>query len=110
MREVLKKFGRYFLLDQIAAGGMAEIYRARDASGDGPARLLAIKRIHSGHGNDSEDLKMFRAEINGTMGFTSLSMNGFGVMPLIDGQRPITTSTFGALVVSWPNASCSNTI
>jgi serine/threonine protein kinase len=69
MAEVLKKFGRYFLLDQIAQGGMAEIYRARLASADGAGRLIVIKRIQAGFGNNTEFLGMFRSEIKVTMGF-----------------------------------------
>src|SRR3954471_598939 len=69
MSEVLKKFGRYFLLDQIAQGGMAEIYRARLASPDGAGRLIVIKRIQAGFGNNTEFLQMFRSEIKVTMGF-----------------------------------------
>src|SRR5215210_4921357 len=68
MREVLKKFGRYFLLDQIAQGGMAEIYRARLASREGAGRLLVIKRVQAGYGGNVEFLEMFRSEIKVMMG------------------------------------------
>jgi serine/threonine-protein kinase len=64
-----KKFGRYFLLDLLAQGGMAEIYRARLASADGAGRVIVIKRIQSGHGADQEFIQMFRSEIKVTMGF-----------------------------------------
>lgn len=63
MREVLKKFGRYFLLDQIAQGGMAEIYRARDASRAGAGRLLAIKRVQAGLLGNPEFMQMFNSEV-----------------------------------------------
>jgi serine/threonine-protein kinase len=69
MGEVLKKFGRYFLLDHVAQGGMAEIYRARLASADGAGRLLVIKRIQAGYGANAEFLQMFKSEIKVTMGF-----------------------------------------
>ncbi len=69
MGDVLKKFGRYFLLDHIAQGGMAEIYRARLASTDGAGRLLVIKRIQAGFGANNEFLQMFKSEIKTTMGF-----------------------------------------
>lgn len=68
MAEVLKKFGRYFLLDHIAQGGMAEIYRARLAAPDGAGRLMVIKRIQAGFGTNTEFLQMFRAETRVTMG------------------------------------------
>lgn len=66
--DVLKKFGRYFLLDQMAQGGMAEIYRARLASVDGAGRLLVIKRVQAGYGDNREFLQMFKSEIKVTMG------------------------------------------
>jgi serine/threonine-protein kinase len=69
MGEVLKKFGRYFLLDLVAQGGMAEIYRARLASIDGAGRLIVIKKIQAGYGGNSEFLQMFKSEIKVTMGF-----------------------------------------
>jgi serine/threonine-protein kinase len=69
MGEVLKKFGRYFLLDHIAQGGMAEIYRARLASIDGAGRLLVIKKVQAGFGANTEFLQMFKSEIKVTMGF-----------------------------------------
>ncbi|MGK5089957.1 serine/threonine-protein kinase [Bdellovibrionota bacterium FG-2] len=69
MADVLKKFGRYFLLDQLAQGGMAEIFRARLATIDGAGRLIVIKRIQAGQGENSEFLQMFRSEIKVTMGF-----------------------------------------
>ncbi|MCC7442123.1 MAG: serine/threonine protein kinase [Bdellovibrionales bacterium] len=67
--EVLKKFGKYFLLDRIAQGGMAEIYRARLAASDGAGRLLVIKRVMAGYGTNAEFLEMFKSEIKVTMGF-----------------------------------------
>ncbi|MGK5081859.1 serine/threonine-protein kinase [Bdellovibrionota bacterium FG-1] len=69
MGDVLKKFGRYFLLDHIAQGGMAEIYRARLAAVDGAGRLMVIKRIQAGFGANNEFLQMFKSEIKVTMGF-----------------------------------------
>jgi serine/threonine protein kinase len=69
MQEVLKKFGRYFLLDQVAQGGMAEIFRARQISTEGLGRLLVIKRIQPSYGNNAEFVSMFRSEIKVMMNF-----------------------------------------
>ena len=69
MAEVLKKFGRYFLLDHIAQGGMAEIYRARLASADGAGRIIVIKKVIAGFGHNADFLTMFKSEIQVTMGF-----------------------------------------
>ena len=98
MSEVLKKLGRYFLLDQIAQGGMAEIYRARLTAGDGAGRLIVIKRIQSGFGNNPDFLRMFRSEIKVTMGFNHpniVQLYDFGeeksqpfiVMEYVDGKN-----------------------
>ena len=69
MADVLKKFGRYFLLDHIAQGGMAEIYRARMATVDAAGRILVIKRIQGGFGANAEFLTMFKSETQVTMSF-----------------------------------------
>jgi eukaryotic-like serine/threonine-protein kinase len=98
MAEILKKFGRYFLLDRLAQGGMAEICRARLASVDGSVRLIVIKRIQAGYGANSDFLKMFRSEIKVTMGFNHpniVQLYDFGeeqnqpyiVMELVDGKN-----------------------
>lgn len=98
MSEVLKKFGRYYLLDLIAQGGMAEIYRARPASADGGRRLLVIKRIQAGFGGNNEFQKMFESEIKVTMGFNHpniVQLYDFGeeqkqpyiAMELVDGKN-----------------------
>src|SRR3954471_325814 len=98
MAEVLKKFGRYFLLDQIAQGGMAEICRARLASADGAGRLIVIKRIQASYGGSNEFLQMFKSEIKTTMGFNHpniVQLYDFGeeqnqpyiAMELVDGKN-----------------------
>jgi len=98
MSEVLKKFGRYFLLDLIAQGGMAEIYRARLASKEGAGRLLVIKRIQAGFGSNNEFLQMFKSETKTTMGFNHanvVQLYDFGeennqpfiAMELVDGKN-----------------------
>jgi len=98
MSEVLKKFGRYFLLDHIAQGGMAEIYRARLASVDGAGRLIVIKKVISGFGANKEFLQMFKSEIKVTMGFNHpniVQLYDFGeeqnqpyiAMEMVDGKN-----------------------
>ena len=87
MPEVLKKFGRYILMDHIAQGGMAEIFRARLASVEGGGRILVIKRIQQAYGSNSEFLQMFRAEIKVTMGFNHpniCQLFDFGVRKHVD--------------------------
>lgn len=67
--ESLKKFGRYLLLDRIAQGGMAEIFRARMNSAQGAGRVVVIKRIITGQGDNEEFKKMFDDELNLTANF-----------------------------------------
>src|SRR5436305_11611630 len=98
MAEGPKKFGRYFLLDMVAQGGMAEIYRARLASVEGAGRLLVIKRIQPSYGTNPEFLSMFKSEIKVTMGFNHpniVQLYDFGeeadqpfiAMELVDGKN-----------------------
>ena len=95
---VLKKFGKYFLLDRIGEGGMADIFRARLASKDGDGRFIVIKRIQSIHGNNQEFVNMFRAEVQVTMKFTHPNIvqlydsgeeqsQHFIAMELVDGRN-----------------------
>ena len=44
-RQPLGYLGRYELLFRVAAGGMAEVYAARDTTGVGVRKLYAVKRI-----------------------------------------------------------------
>jgi len=67
---VLKKFGKYFLLDRIGEGGMAEIFRARLATPGSSGRFVVIKRIQGAYSNNAEFVQMFRAEVQVTMRFT----------------------------------------
>lgn len=67
---ILKKFGKYFLLDRVGEGGMAEIFRARLASLDTSGRFIVIKRIMGEHANNQEFVSMFKAEVATTMRFS----------------------------------------
>jgi eukaryotic-like serine/threonine-protein kinase len=51
--------GPYTLLDRIGAGGMGEVYRARDARLD---RTVALKLLPDGSGADREQLARFQRE------------------------------------------------
>jgi serine/threonine protein kinase len=54
-------FGKYLLLGKIARGGMAEIYRARPATGV-PSQLLAIKCMRAHLARESRFVEMFIRE------------------------------------------------
>ena len=53
-----KQFGRYFLTDRIAVGGMAEIYRAKTFGVNGFEKQLAIKRILPSFSADNDFTRM----------------------------------------------------
>lgn len=53
-----KPFGRYVLLNKLAMGGMAEIYKAKTYGVDGFEKQLAIKRILTNYSADKEFIHM----------------------------------------------------
>jgi serine/threonine protein kinase len=62
-----QRFGRYILLDKVAAGGMAEVWRAK-LQGEGQfQRIIAIKKILSHVSEDAEFIQMFTDEANITV-------------------------------------------
>jgi serine/threonine protein kinase len=52
-------FGKYFLVDKIATGGMAEIFKAKTFSHGGFEHLLVIKRILAHLGDNEDFVEMF---------------------------------------------------
>jgi serine/threonine protein kinase len=58
----LEKFGRYFLLDRIAVGGMAEVYRAVTHGVEGFRRTFVVKRILAEKAASPAFIKMFGEE------------------------------------------------
>src|SRR5271170_7695553 len=52
-------FGKYYLLDRINVGGMAEVFKAKAFGVEGFERLLAVKRILPNIAEDEEFITMF---------------------------------------------------
>lgn len=52
-------FGKYYLLERINVGGMAEVFKAKAFGVEGFERILAIKRILSNIAEDEEFITMF---------------------------------------------------
>ena len=52
-------FGKYFLLERINVGGMAEVFRAKSFGVEGFERLVAVKRILPNIAEDRDFIKMF---------------------------------------------------
>lgn len=57
-------FGKYTLVERIAAGGMAEVYRAKAFGVAGFEKTVAIKRILPHFANDDGFVQMFVREAN----------------------------------------------
>jgi eukaryotic-like serine/threonine-protein kinase len=53
-----QQLGRYHLLDRIAFGGMAEIFRAKTFDGNGHAHLVAVKRVLAHLAEDEDFIQM----------------------------------------------------
>ncbi|HET6613136.1 MAG TPA: serine/threonine-protein kinase [Kofleriaceae bacterium] len=53
-----QQLGRYHLLDRIAFGGMAEIYRAKTFDADGIAHMVAVKRVLAHLAEDDDFIQM----------------------------------------------------
>jgi serine/threonine-protein kinase len=54
--------GRYTLERRLGAGGMAEVFKARQTGAEGFSRLVALKRIAPGLSEDAEFARLFIAE------------------------------------------------
>src|SRR5213076_664421 len=55
-------FGQYELLERIAVGGMAEVYRGRVAGAEGFEKLVAIKRVLPEYARDERFISMLLTE------------------------------------------------
>src|SRR3954467_7223868 len=55
-------FGKYYLLERINIGGMAEVFRAKAFGVEGFERLVAVKRILSNIAEDKEFIRMLIEE------------------------------------------------
>jgi eukaryotic-like serine/threonine-protein kinase len=57
--ERLTPFGKYYLLERINVGGMAEVFKAKTVGVEGFEKIVAIKRILPSVAEDEEFIKMF---------------------------------------------------
>ncbi|MGQ0508686.1 MAG: serine/threonine-protein kinase, partial [Myxococcaceae bacterium] len=65
-----QQFGKYLLLDRIAAGGMAEIYRAQLNAVAGVTKQVVIKKILPHYAGNKNFVSMFINEANIALGLS----------------------------------------
>ncbi len=68
-------FGKYYLLERINVGGMAEVYKAKAFGVEGFERLLAVKKILSSIAEDESFISMFidEAKIAGQLNHPNIA-------------------------------------
>ena len=74
-----QRFGDYVLLERIAVGGMAEVFRARLAREGGVQRQVCIKRVHPKHSADASFSAMFIDEAR-----ISVTLSHGNIVPVFD--------------------------
>ena len=74
-----RAFGRYFLVDTIAVGGMAEVFKAKTFSEGGFEKLLCIKRILKHLSGNDEFVEMFIDEAK-----ISVELQHANIVPIYD--------------------------
>lgn len=90
-------FGKYYLLDRIAVGGMAEVFRAKTFGHSGFEKVLVIKRILVQFAEDPDFISMFVDEarlcaqlthpnITQIYDFGKVGQNWFIAMEAVDGR------------------------
>lgn len=62
MSSTIEQFGKYLLLEKVAAGGMAEVFLAKSAGAGGVNKFVAIKRILPQFSGHQEFIDMFKEE------------------------------------------------
>lgn len=79
MSQKYEQFGKYLLLEKIAAGGMAEIYLARSGAANGLNKFFAIKRILPQFSSNEEFISMFKEEAK-----VAINLNHSNVVSIFD--------------------------
>jgi eukaryotic-like serine/threonine-protein kinase len=59
MEETPLRFGRYQLLERLAVGGMAELYRARSVAAAGVSKAVVVKKILPAFAGQRDFVRMF---------------------------------------------------
>src|SRR5262245_25027313 len=72
-------FGKYLLIEQIAVGGMAEIFKAIAQDIEGKKHLIAVKRILPQYSNDEEFISMMADEAK-----VMVLLNHPNIVPIVE--------------------------
>lgn len=75
----VEQFGKYLLLEKIAAGGMAEVYLAKSTGATGLNKYFAIKRILPQFSSNEDFVAMFKEEAN-----VAINLNHSNVVSIFD--------------------------
>ncbi len=79
MSQSYEQFGKYLLLEKVAAGGMAEIYLARSRAANGLNKFFAIKRILPQYSTNEDFVAMFKEEAK-----VAINLNHSNVVSIYD--------------------------
>lgn len=79
MSSTVEQFGKYLLLEKIAAGGMAEVYLAKSTGVTGLNKFFAIKRILPQFSSNEDFVAMFKEEAN-----VAINLNHSNVVSIFD--------------------------
>jgi serine/threonine-protein kinase len=77
--KAIETFGKYILLEKLAAGGMAEVYLAKSTGAGGINKFVAIKRILPQYSSHPEFIEMFKQEAN-----IAVNLNHSNVVSIFD--------------------------
>jgi len=76
---VLERVGGYELIEKVASGGMAEVFRARAIRSSGVSKIVCLKRIHPTLCADPTFVRMFIEEAR-----LGLSLSHANIVPVFD--------------------------
>ena len=79
-------FGKYFLLERVNVGGMAEVFKAKATGVEGFERLVAVKRILPSIAEDEEFITMFVDEAKIAVQLTHANIGQIFDLGRVDGS------------------------
>lgn len=83
---IIEKFGKYELLEKIASGGMAEVFRARSRGAAGFEKIMVIKKILPNLANKKEFQELFIDEARIAVQLVNVNIVQVFDLGEIDGQ------------------------